>query len=144
MSERQDIVYRDQGTGSTASIDRNTQTGDQDSAPTVSWTLNTGLPQLFRYSAVTFNSHLIHYDRDYCRAQGYPDLLVHGPLQATLLLRLAAFMHDGVLPRVFSYRALRPLFEGAAFSVNAAPVNDKLELWVAEGGGATMRAQAHW
>ena len=144
LSERQDIVYRDQGTDSAAGNDPNTQTADKDSVPTASWTLSAGPPQLFRYSALTFNGHLIHYDRDFCRAQGYPGLLVHGPLQATLLLRLAASLHDGALPRVFSYRALRPLFEGVAFSVNAAPGDDGLELWIAEDGGATMRAQAHW
>ena len=53
-------------------------------------------------------------------------------------------MHDGALPRVFSYRALQPLFEGVAFSVNAAALANELELWVADGNGATMRAQANW
>jgi len=111
----------------------------------VSRTFSAGPVQLFRYSALTFNGHRIHYDHDYSRAQGYPGLLVHGPLQATLLLRLAASLRDGVLPRVFAYRSLRPLFEGPQCSVNAARHPDGLRLWTADGEGViAMSAQATW
>jgi 3-methylfumaryl-CoA hydratase len=68
---------------------------------------------LFRYSALTFNGHRIHYDADYCReVEGYPDLVVHGPLLATLL---AGFAEEITGRRLldFSYRALAPAFLGA-------------------------------
>lgn len=139
--ERQDIVYKDHAAEGAAG---QTRTGARTAVPTASWTLNAGPLQLFRYSALTFNGHLIHYDRDFCRAQGYPGLLVHGPLQATLLLRLASSMQSGALPRVFDYRAQRPLFEGVQFSVNAAPGDPGLDLWTADSEGATMLAQARW
>ena len=67
---------------------------------------------LFRYSAMTFNGHRIHYDRPYaCEIEGYPDLVVHGPLQATLLVNLAAKACGGI-PAVFSYRGLAPCYSG--------------------------------
>ena len=67
---------------------------------------------LFRYSALTFNTHRIHYDRDYARAEeGYPELVVHGPLQATLLMNvIAARLGHGAFS--FSYRGTAPLFAG--------------------------------
>lgn len=75
---------------------------------------------LFRYSALTFNSHRIHYDRKYVQdIEGYPGLIVHGPLIATLLLDgLLAQVRDGRLAR-FSFRALSPLFDGETMTVNA-------------------------
>ena len=74
---------------------------------------------LFRYSALTFNGHRIHYDRDYVtKVEGYPGLIFHGPMQAAFLVEFAARLHGGVAPRKFSYRGLQPLFEGE-FSVNA-------------------------
>ena len=54
---------------------------------------------LFRYSALTFNGHLIHYDREFCRGhEGYPDLIIHGPLIATLLMGLGSIRVSGVMP----------------------------------------------
>jgi len=68
---------------------------------------------LFRYSALTFNGHRIHFDRDYCRyVEGYPGLVVHGPLIATLLLDLVRRHTDRVVTH-FSFKALRPCFECA-------------------------------
>jgi 3-methylfumaryl-CoA hydratase len=73
---------------------------------------------LFRYSALTFNSHRIHYDRRYVtEVEGYPGLVVHGPLIATLLVDLA---RDHVAPAelaTFSFRAMSPLFDIAPFAV---------------------------
>ena len=75
---------------------------------------------LFRYSALTFNGHRIHYDRDYVtKVEGYPGLVFHGPLQAALIVELAAKLHGGAAPKKFSYRGVQPLFEGSEFSVNA-------------------------
>ncbi len=67
-----------------------------------------GPTQLFRYSALTFNGHRIHYDRTYAReVEGYPGLVVHGPLQATWLLHLAARL-AGRTPETFRFRGLSP------------------------------------
>ena len=67
--------------------------------------------RLFRYSAVTFNGHRIHYDRDYAtRVEHYPALVVHGPLQATLLID-AATRHAGRPPETFRYRGVHPMFD---------------------------------
>jgi 3-methylfumaryl-CoA hydratase len=67
--------------------------------------------RLFRYSAVTFNGHRIHYDRDYAtQVEHYPALVVHGPLQATLLID-AATRHTGRPPETFRYRGVHPMFD---------------------------------
>ena len=67
--------------------------------------------RLFRYSAVTFNGHRIHYDRDYATGvEHYPALVVHGPLQATLLID-AATRHAGRPPATFRYRGVHPMFD---------------------------------
>ena len=60
---------------------------------------------LFRYSALTFNGHRIHYDRDYVtKVEGYPGLIFHGPMQAAFIVELAAKLHGGAAPKKFSYR----------------------------------------
>ena len=83
------------------------------------WRITPSVALLFRYSALTFNTHRIHYDREYCRdVEGYPDLVVHGPLTATLLARLAESAAEGTLA-TFDYRGRAPLFDGAAFTVEA-------------------------
>ena len=75
---------------------------------------------LFRYSALTFNGHRIHYDRDYVtKVEGYPGLIFHGPLQAAFIVEMAAKLHGGKPPKKFTYRGVQPLFEGTEFSVNA-------------------------
>ena len=76
---------------------------------------------LFRYSALTFNGHRIHYDLDYVRhEENYPGLIVHGPLQTTLLLDLCR-RHSTRPVAKLDYRALSPLFHGEPFSVNGNP-----------------------
>jgi 3-methylfumaryl-CoA hydratase len=101
---------------------------------------------LFRYSALTFNGHRIHYDRDYVtKVEGYPGLIFHGPLQAAFIVELAAKLHGGKPPKKFSYRGLQPLFEGSAFSVNANDNAGGMELWVANADGQpTMKGTATW
>lgn len=99
---------------------------------------------LSRYSAVTFNGHRIHYDRDYARDEElYPGLIVHGPLQATYLLRMARDAFGG-LPARFDFRGRSPLFDGEAFSLEARrDGDDRLVLWVAARNGAvTLEAEA--
>jgi 3-methylfumaryl-CoA hydratase len=98
---------------------------------------------LFRYSALTFNGHRIHYDRDYVtKVEGYPGLIFHGPLQAALLVEFAVRL-KGKVPAKFSYRGVQPLFEGSEFSVNANAHGADLELWTANADGQpTMKATA--
>ncbi|MEX3009667.1 MaoC family dehydratase N-terminal domain-containing protein [Hoeflea sp. TYP-13] len=103
-------------------------------------------PLLFRYSALTFNGHRIHYDRPYTTGEeGYPGLIVHGPLQATLLVQFAAKLRDGRTPRRFDYKSHTPLFDDRDFSLHATDDGDRLKLWTAcEGGPVAMAAEASW
>ncbi len=93
--------------------------------------------QLFRYSALTFNAHRIHYDRDYAtRAEGYPGLVVHGPYLASLLMDLFLSRHPGAAVTGFEFRARAPVFDTAAFSLNVKEAADAAELWVGDEGQA--------
>ena len=97
---------------------------------------------LFRYSALTFNAHRIHYDRDYAqRVEGYAGLVVHGPLVATLLMDHYLRAVPGVAPRRFAFRAETPLTDGAPFDLCLAHEGDGARLWARNTAGrATMRA----
>jgi len=101
---------------------------------------------LFRYSALTFNGHRIHYDRRYVQeVEGYPGLVVHGPLIATLLLGLVGERLPEATVRAFSFRAHAPLFDGDTMSLNGTPPgpDGKVALWAANaGGGLAMQAEA--
>jgi 3-methylfumaryl-CoA hydratase len=94
---------------------------------------------LFRYSALTFNGHRIHYDRTYAtEVEGYPGLVVHGPLLATLMVDLVRRERADARITGFRFRALRPVFDTAAFTVCGSPgpgTND-VALWVRGAGGA--------
>jgi 3-methylfumaryl-CoA hydratase len=103
---------------------------------------------LFRYSAVTFNSHRIHYDQPYVtRVEGYPGLVVHGPLTATLLIDLLRRNAPGVTLKAFAFRAMRPLYDTADFSTCGLPdeASRSARLWTRDAEGAvTMEATATW
>jgi 3-methylfumaryl-CoA hydratase len=103
---------------------------------------------LFRYSAVTLNGHRIHYDHPYVTGvEGYPGLVVHGPLIATLLLDLLRRNRPGTDVASFSFRALRPLFDTAPFTVCGLPDEPagSAKLWTRDAEGAvTMEATATW
>ncbi len=92
---------------------------------------------LFRYSALTFNGHRIHYDRDYATGvEGYSGLVVHGPLLATLMVDLAARSWPGRGVSSFEFRGHRPIIDGDPFTVCAAPRNGgSVALWVADAEG---------
>ncbi len=92
---------------------------------------------LFRYSALIFNAHRIHYDIDYCRREeGYPGLIVHGPLQTTLLLDLSR-RHAGKAVRKLDYRAVSPVFHNEKLTVGGMPSADgtSAQLWTAGPSG---------
>ncbi len=92
---------------------------------------------LFRYSALTFNAHRIHYDRKYTmETERYPGLVVHGPLQATFLLRLAAEIKGAPL-REAAIRAVSPLFDSGPFSIAGKRANGGVETWSENGQGRT-------
>ncbi|WP_157269203.1 FAS1-like dehydratase domain-containing protein [Azohydromonas aeria] len=112
-------------------------------APQHSETLQPDATLLFRYSALTFNGHRIHYDADYCRdVEGYAGLVVHGPLQATLLAGLAQRLAGSPLRR-FRYRGLRPALLGAPLTLHAAAAGDGFTVWSAlPDGSVSMQAQA--
>ncbi|MCA8095413.1 MaoC family dehydratase N-terminal domain-containing protein [Burkholderia anthina] len=101
---------------------------------------------LFRYSALTFNGHRIHYDRTYVRdVEGYPDLVVHGPLISTLLLDLVTRSLPGATVAEYAYRAVRPTFLGNTFSVCGRADDDgkTVDLWAKDHDGwLTMTARA--
>ena len=102
---------------------------------------------LFRYSALTFIGQRIHYDVDYCRnVEGYPGLVVHGPLQVILLLDLARRNAPRPVRRI-EYRALHPLFHFERFTVNGDPAPDgaQAQLWTANpAGNYAMAATAYF
>lgn len=101
---------------------------------------------LFRFSALTFNSHRIHYDRRWAmEVEGYPGLVVHGPLTSTLLIDFARDRNPGRAVRVYSTQARAPLFDTAPFELRGRPSADGLgcELWaVSPEGAVAMSAQA--
>jgi 3-methylfumaryl-CoA hydratase len=142
IRERQDIVYRD------IPIATAKQPAKTAPPPTAQQSLShlADPVLLFRYSALTFNGHRIHYDRDYVmNVEGYPGLIFHGPLQAALLVEFAAKLQGGTAPKKFSYRGVQPLFEGGMFSINANATDAGLELWVANAEGQpTMKGSANW
>jgi 3-methylfumaryl-CoA hydratase len=141
IRERQDIVYRD--------VTGNAAPSRPAAAAPPAQHRETHMADpvlLFRYSALTFNGHRIHYDRDYVtKVEGYPGLIFHGPMQAALLVEHAVRLHGGTTPKKFSYRGVQPLFDGAEFSVNANQTVGGMELWTANAAGQpTMKANAEW
>ncbi len=140
VAERQDIVYREMPTDVSTLAAPTPEPAPTDASITTEWSFDS--TALFRYSALTFNGHRIHYDADYCRqVEGYPDPVVHGPLIATVLLDLAV-RHDRPLHR-FTYRARSPLFVGASFTVNGRADGEGTDLWAAgPHGGLAMQARA--
>jgi len=143
IRERQDIVYREMGGEKAATTRSNVP------SPRLAQHRETHMADavlLFRYSALTFNGHRIHYDRDYVtKVEGYPGLVFHGPLQAAFIVELAAKLRGGKPPKQFSYRGVQPLFEGSDFSVNANDNGDAMELWTANSQGQpTMKGTARW
>ncbi|MPZ45757.1 MAG: acyl-CoA dehydrogenase [Betaproteobacteria bacterium] len=139
--EEQDIVYREAAKkGDPVAPGKQALTGAQ-------WSRSV-MPDsvmLFRYSALTFNGHRIHYDRDYAiNEEHYPGLVVHGPLQATLLLDLCRTNCERPL-RKFEYRAQSPLFAGSPFTVNGIfdAASSQADVWTAsEAGNYAMRGTA--
>jgi len=152
IHERQDLVYREAPRA-------DAPPSRQIPAPlSAQWSqsIDPTPALLFRYSALTFNAHRIHYDRDYAiQVDGYSDLVVHGPLVATLLTKLIADKLPDTRIEDFEYRGVRPLMAGAVFDVEAKlakksgsaeaaiPNRQVIQLWAKDAeGGLTMNAEA--
>ena len=103
---------------------------------------------LFRYSALTFNGHRIHYDQPYTtREEGYPGLIVHGPLLATMMIgQLRQHLPEARATR-FAFRARRPIFDTRPFTVCGAPDEGArhADLWVEDPDGyLAMQGEVDW
>ncbi|MCO5122589.1 MAG: MaoC family dehydratase N-terminal domain-containing protein [Rhizobacter sp.] len=144
LREEHDIVYR----AAPTSKPNPTPAADPSLAPTDEHFARAITPDpvlLFRYSALTFNGHRIHYDRSYVReVEGYPGLVVHGPLIATLLVDLLRRERPGAQLARFSFRALQPLFDTAPFALCGRDADSaNLSLWARDAKGClAMQADA--
>ena len=95
---------------------------------------------LFRYSALTMNGHRIHYDRPYAMGEeAYPALVVHGPLQATILADLAVKNLSKSIA-TFDFRGASPAFDCAQLHVRGEPTDDGASVWTEQGGTKNMTA----
>jgi 3-methylfumaryl-CoA hydratase len=129
LVEDQDIVYRDDPKPGEPTPPATPAPAQHD----WSRTIQPDSTLLFRYSALTHNGHRIHYDRPYAmEVEGYPGLVVHGPLIATLLLDLLRRNRPEAEPAMFSFRAVKPLFDTAPFKVCGCT----------DAGGTTVRLWA--
>jgi 3-methylfumaryl-CoA hydratase len=142
IEDEQDLVYREAPRGGA--------TPERPPEPAPAGTFRRQLAPddvlLFRYSALTFNGHRIHYDRRYATGEeGYPGLVVHGPLIATLLLDLVRRQLPEATVERFRFRAQRPTFDTSPFTLEGAPGDGErhLRLWSTDNGGAlAMEAEA--
>jgi len=133
LLEHHDIVYREAQRADDVPV-------PPQAAPTDATWRRTVVPDdvlLFRYSALTFNGHRIHYDRKYVtEVEGYPGLIVHGPLIATLLLDLLHHQRPDARVLSFRFKAVRPTFDLHAFQVCGAPQADgRVHLWAQDHEG---------
>ncbi len=136
IRETQDIVYREPATLGAATATAPSANAAVPEA-TFSRVITPDPVLLFRYSALTFNSHRIHYDRRHAMdVEGYPGLVVHGPLLATLLLDLLRRERPDAEVREFTFKARRPLFDTAPFSVHGrADSATQFTLWALDADG---------
>lgn len=137
IEEEQDIVYREPGepVASPVPIELAPE-------PAGTWyrDLEADPRLLFRFSALTFNAHRIHYDRPYAlHEEGYPGLIVHGPLTALLLAQLVRYHSDRDIV-AFSFRGRAPLFDLAPFRLVGRPSADRVELEVRGPDGQTTQS----
>lgn len=140
LEEEHDIVFREAPPPGAA-----TTRAAGEAAPAGAWSrrLRPDPVLLFRYSALTFNGHRIHYDQPYTTGEeGYPGLVVHGPLLATLMVDLARREAPERGLAAFRFRALRPVFCGEEIRIGGAPDEAGAEVWIAgPDGGLCMRGR---
>jgi 3-methylfumaryl-CoA hydratase len=113
-----DIVYRTPG--SSLAVQAGTLQDEPAPAPREpALTLTADEALLFRFSALTYNAHRIHYDHNWVREEGYGDLIVHGPLQALMMGELVRRLGDGLVGKQFAYRLVSPMIGPQTFTVLA-------------------------
>lgn len=146
VQEAQDIVYRDRPLAVAGQPASTPPSAPPQPAASHTRSIHPDPVLLFRFSALTFNSHRIHYDRNYASdVEAYPGLVVHGPLIATLLMDHFLRHHPGRRPTSFSFRAQNPLFDSADFTLNSAPTQTGAQLWATrENMPAAMLAQVEF
>jgi 3-methylfumaryl-CoA hydratase len=150
LVEEHDIVYRDNPTQTSGTQEAAAAPALAPTNATWSKTLHPDDVMLFRYSALTFNGHRIHYDRRYVtEIEHYPGLIVHGPLIATLLVNLVRDCIPGATLSRFQFKAVRPTFDTGPMTVNGRidldsdPSGKTIALWAADAQGfLTMQATA--
>ncbi|MFT6557799.1 MaoC family dehydratase N-terminal domain-containing protein [Sneathiella sp.] len=123
IMEEHDIVYRDDPQENAPKKNPEKASTDYD------WhqTIVPDPVMLFRYSALTFNGHRIHYDREYVTGvEGYPGLIVHGPLIGTYLMQLASDHMQGKSLKNFEFRNFNPIFDIAPFKICGKKIDDSL------------------
>ena len=141
INEEHDIVYREKATSSSASAKLVEAPKEFD----FSNDINPDPVLLFRYSALTFNGHRIHYDHPFCtETEGYDGLVVHGPLLATLLLDGLASHKPNCIVQNFEFRAMAPVFDHMKFKVRGKQIDtSEYSLWIErEDGSLAMSAKA--
>jgi itaconyl-CoA hydratase/mesaconyl-C4 CoA hydratase len=136
IDEEQDIVYREPSPP---------KLQGSKGAPDAQWSeeVTPSTLMLFRYSAVTYNGHRIHYDHPYAtQTEGYPGLVVHGPMLATLMCRSFTRANPDSVPTSLAYRGLRPLIAPTPFRA-AGRVTEagKADLWVEQDGTLAHQAE---
>ncbi len=140
LLEEQDIVYRGPANGD------DSPPPAQPAPAEAQWSseIDPDSVLLFRYSALTFNSHRIHYDRDYCiYVEGYPGLVVHGQLTATLLLHELRAHTPNRAVKNFGFRAVTALYDHQPFHLEGRIDGDEAMLWALnDEGGLAMQATA--
>jgi 3-methylfumaryl-CoA hydratase len=143
LRDRQDAVYRE-AAGAASAVPAAAASAPEPADR--AWTVEPSAVLLFRYSAMTFNSHRIHYDRPYAVAvEGYDGLIVHGPLQGSLAFNLAAVIGAGA-PTRFAYRNLSPLTDDGTFQVKGQRQADgTVAIWTEhKSGRVCLRGVASW
>lgn len=147
LTEEHDIVYRPMDAAHASTPAPEAASATATAVPRMRHTVVPDPVLLFRYSALTANGHRIHYDREYARdVEGYPGLVVHGPLVVTLLLQLLRRESGQPHLRALEYRALHPAFEPGLLHLNGAPgvTPDVVDLWATDDTGRPlMQARAH-
>jgi len=143
ITESQDIVYRE-----AAKPGASLPAGEPaDSVSDFQLQFQADSRLLFRYSALTFNAHRIHYDTPYVtEVEGYPGLIVHGPLLATMMLELLWQNLPEAQLSAFEFKALRPVFDNQACTIRATSPDSEgnVRLWIADHEGALcMQGQAN-
>lgn len=139
--EEHDIVYREAAKAGEKARDPKPAPVDA----TWSKTITPDEVLLFRFSALTFNGHRIHYDQPYVTGtEGYPGLIVHGPLMGMLQMELARRSNVGRVPAGFEFRALSPIFAGTPLTVGARKETDgSVVTWIAnDKGGLAQQGKA--